>query len=211
MLIYTAGKYSGDVEKNIAAAREIAAQLWNAGHAVICPHLNTAGFEDDCAATYEQYIEGDLNIIARVDALVMIPGWEQSKGACIEHEYATSLKMPIYYFPDTPHLHVTETGSPEQCKAFRETVGQMYRVHMDKNADYSPANILATGEIGLVTRLWDKTARLMNLVGIYFDHLVHTGVRPPRRPKNEAIEDSFMDLAVYAIIGLLYRRGKWGK
>lgn len=211
MLVYTAGRYSGDVDNNIAIAREVAKKLWEAGHAVICPHLNTAHFEQDCTATYEQYIEGDLNMVARVDALVMIPGWEQSPGACNEREYALSLNMPVYEFPEVPHLHPTETSAPQQCKAFREILGQMYRVHMNKNADYSPANILATGEIGLVTRLWDKTARLMNLVGIYFDHLVHTGVRPPRKPKNEAIEDSFIDLAVYAIIGLIYRRGAWGK
>lgn len=211
MLIYVAGKYSGEVDTNIAEARKVALALWDAGHAVICPHLNTAHFEQDCRATYEQYLEGDLNMVARVDALVMVPGWEESKGARGEHDYAQELYIPIYYYPDVPPIHPTEVSSPAQCKAFREIAGRMYRVHLDKNADYSPANIAATGEIGLVTRLWDKTARLMNLVGIHFDHILHTGVRPPRKPKNEAITDTLEDLAVYAVIGMIYRRGQWGR
>ena len=71
MLIYTAGKYSGEVEKNIAAAAKVAGELWAMGHSVICPHTNTANFDQTCTATYEQYLEGDFNMIARVDALVM--------------------------------------------------------------------------------------------------------------------------------------------
>lgn len=211
MLIYVAGPYSGEIDANIAKARAIAVDLWEMGHGVICPHTNTQHFEVDCRATYEQYLMGDLDIISRVDALVMVPGWEHSKGATREKQYADTLKIPVYYAPDYPTLHPTELRAPVQAQAFRETVMQMYRVHMDKNADYSPANILATGELGLVTRLWDKTARLMNLTGIRFDHIVHEGVFPPRKPKHEAIDDTYMDLSVYAIIGLLLRSGRWGK
>jgi hypothetical protein len=224
MLLYVAGQYGnktavngiGDgivksVDENIAAARKIAIVLWEKGHAVICPHLNSAHMEVDCKATWQDYINGDLNMISRCDGLVMVPGWEDSKGAIAEHEYALSLGIPIWYFPDVPDLAKTEITSPEQCKAFRETTGQMYRTHLSKNADYSPANILATGEVGLVTRLWDKTARLMNLTGIKFQSLVHEGVFPPSTPKHEAINDTYQDLAVYAVIGLLLRKGKWGK
>lgn len=211
MLLYVSGPYSGDTEKNILQARDIAAQLWEMGHAVICPHTNTALFERIGTATYDQYIAGDLQMIARCDGLVMTPDWKASKGANIEFDYATSLGIPVWVWPESPEVHITEKRCPAQVKAFAEILGKMYRVHLDKNADYSPANIIAMGEVGLVTRLWDKTARLMNLVGIRFKSLIHEGVVPPRQPKNEAIEDTFMDLAVYAIIGLLLRRGVWGK
>jgi hypothetical protein len=211
MLVYVSGRYSGNVDENIAAAAEVAVQLWERGHAVLCPHLNTAHFEKFCKATYEQYIAGDLDMISRCDAIVMLVGWEDSRGAVIERDYATDLGMPIYYYPDMPALHPTEIRCPEQVKGFREIVGRLYRVHLDKNADYSPANILATGEIGLATRLWDKTARLLNLLGVRFEIAKPGTLDVARVPKNEAIEDTYADAAVYAIIGLLLRRGVWGR
>ncbi len=210
MLIYVSGKYSGDVQANIADAVAVSVKLWEMGHAVICPHANTAHFEEFCKATYDQYIAGDLNMIARCDALVMVEGWEDSKGAVIEKNYADSLHIPVYFAPDLPPLHPTEITCPQQVSAFRELVGQMYRTHLDKNADYSPANILLTGEIGLITRLWDKTARLLNLLGFRFTISAPGQLTSPRQPKHEAIEDTYMDMAVYATIGLLLRRGKWG-
>ena len=89
-----------------------------------------------------------------------------------------------------------------------EIIQKLYNVHLDKNLDYSPHNITATGEVGLTTRLWDKMARLMNLQG--FD--ISTGkFSGQKEAKNESIDDTLVDLANYAIIALIYRSGKWGK
>jgi nucleoside 2-deoxyribosyltransferase len=213
MLIYLAGPYSSDPEGNTERAAAIAAELWRAGHAVICPHTNSHLVSEFAPEiTHRQWLDGDLNMIARVDAMVMMESWRDSKGAVEEHTYASSLGMPIYYAPDLPALHITEVRCPEQAQAFREFMGRMYRTHLSKNADYSPANILATGEIGLATRLWDKIARLMNLLGFRFD-INPDSVRfeTPRAPKNESIDDTLIDAAVYAVIGALLRKGKWGR
>ena len=223
MLIYVAGPYGSNTaengtgegfvkgtDENIEQARKIAIELWEKGHAVICPHLNTAHFENDCKATWEDYLKGDFDMITRCDALVLTPDWMRSKGATMEMNHARSLRIPIYIYPDIPNPHPTELRAPAQSKHFIETVMSMYRVHLQKNADYSPANILATGQVGLVTRLWDKMARLMNLTG--FRIVVEEGTfEAPREPKNESIEDSFMDMAVYAVIGLLLKKGVWGR
>ncbi len=107
-------------------------------------------------------------------------------------------------------LHITEERCPEQAAGFRDIIEQMYQVHLDKNADYSAANILGTGEIGIIVRMWDKMARLLNLLGFDIE-VKFTGYRAPQEAKNESIDDTFMDMAVYSIIGLLYREGKWGK
>lgn len=106
--------------------------------------------------------------------------------------------------------HPTEVKRPIQTQAFQEILNRMYRVHLDKNADYSPANILGTGWIGLVTRLWDKMARMMNLAGFRIE-IASSEYEAPQAPRNESIDDTLMDMAVYAIIGLLLRQGKWGK
>jgi hypothetical protein len=211
MLVYVSGKYSGDVDTNIENAAKIAGELWDMGHAVICPHMNTAHFEHRCSATWKTYIDGDLNMISRCDAIVMVPGWEDSKGAVVEKEYAERLHIPVWFYPELPDKHPTEIRSPEQSQAFREITGRMYRVHLDKNADYSPANIAGPGELGLVTRIWDKTTRLMNLLGFHICVTRSEHIDPPKQPKNESLEDTYMDLAVYGIIGLLFRQGKWGK
>lgn len=106
--------------------------------------------------------------------------------------------------------HPTELKRPHQTRAFRETVEEMYRVHLDKNADYSPANILGTGEIGLMTRTWDKIARLMNLMGFKIEISSMTYTQP-QSPKNESIDDSLLDGANYLVIWSLLRKKVWGR
>ena len=110
--------------------------------------------------------------------------------------------------PKDGKLHPTEQKYPEQCKMFKEITDNMYKLHLDKNFDYSPSNMLATGMDGAVVRLWDKIARIMNLCG--FDIL--TGTRTEvKEPKNESLLDSFFDAANYSIIALILKAGKWGK
>jgi len=71
---------------------------------------------------------------------------------------------------------------------------------LSKHRDYGPRNISDApgGAInGLRVRMHDKLARINNL----FD----SGVDP----EHESLEDSFKDMANYAIIGMLVLRGKW--
>jgi hypothetical protein len=71
---------------------------------------------------------------------------------------------------------------------------------LSKHDDYGPTNISRSpgGPInGLRVRMWDKFARINNLVD------------NSKNPKHESLEDSFKDMANYAIIGLLVLRGKW--
>ena len=99
-VIYTAGPYSGpghnDVLNNILTARFISRMLWLRGFAVICPHLNTAWMDGPDLA-WEQFMAGDLEMLSRCDAIYMLPGWEDSKGAQIEHSRAIELGVPAYY------------------------------------------------------------------------------------------------------------------
>src|SRR5512135_3583318 len=102
MIVYISGKYSGDIDKNIAEARRVAIELWEKGFAVICPHLNTAHFEIDCKAKYEDYIKGDIEILSRCDALVVLKDWEDSRGSLKEITAAMRNRMPVYFYPDLP-------------------------------------------------------------------------------------------------------------
>jgi hypothetical protein len=102
MLVYIAGKYRGDVAANIQAAREVAVELWEKGYVPICPHLNTAHFEAYCKVEDEVYLAGDLEIINVCDAVLFLPGWEESAGARGEHDYAFLKAKPVYYYPALP-------------------------------------------------------------------------------------------------------------
>lgn len=210
MIVYISGKYSGDVPENIAVARKVAIEVWEKGMVALCPHLNTAHFEADCSASYDDYLIGDIQLLARCDAILMLPNWQESNGACKEYEYARNNAIPVYYYPVLPEMSETEIKRPRQVDAFINVVMKMYRVHLAKNADYSPANILGTGEIGLVTRIWDKVARLMNLIGFRME-VSGSVFELSKNPKNESIDDSIMDLAVYAVIWMLNRLQVWGK
>jgi hypothetical protein len=106
MLIYISGPYSEghgrSIDDNIAAARKVAVELWEDGHTVICPHLNTAHFEIDCKLAWKDYLDGDLEIIDACQAVVFLPNWEQSTGACMEYGYARRNHNDIYIWPDKP-------------------------------------------------------------------------------------------------------------
>lgn len=214
MIIYTAGPYSPyqtqSVHDNIRVARRISIELWQAGHIAICPHLNTADFQIEMPdVSHDFWLERDFKIIDRCDAILMMPDWELSKGSNMERNHAIRHGIPIFYYPDIPPLHPTEVKSPVQATSFMRLIMKLYRIHLDKNADYSPANILGTGDIGIVTRLWDKMARMLNLSGFKISVTLDS-FEEPQDAVNESLMDTFYDMAVYAIIGILHKRGEWG-
>lgn len=101
MIIYISGKYTDDtqekIDANIALARKHAIRLWEAGYTVICPHLNTANFEKDCSIKWEDYIRGDLQIVSRCDAVVMLCNMNNSQGALMERTVAIEKGIPVFH------------------------------------------------------------------------------------------------------------------
>ena len=63
-------------------------------------------------------------------------------------------------------LHPTEAKFPSQAKRFKEITQNMYSVHLTKNQDYSPSNVLVPGMGGVLVRMWDKLSRIYNLMGV---------------------------------------------
>jgi hypothetical protein len=214
MIVYVAGPYRADTDEgvvdNIDNAREVGIELWEKGYTAIVPHLNTARFELDCSCESETYLLGDLEILARCDAILVLPNYEKSMGTLDEISFASRRGIPITYYPDLPLISMTEEYRPQQCEGFIDIVMGMYRVHLAKNQDYSPANILGCGSIGIVTRIWDKVSRLMNLCGFRLE-IESSRYEAPLSPKNESIDDNIQDLGVYSIIWQLFRKGVWGK
>ena len=104
-ITYVSGPYSNggtqpqDREKNLKIANKHAVKLWNMGYAVICPHSNTAWYDDNekIKIGFKEFIEGDLAFLNYVDCIFMLPNWDLSKGAKIEHAHAADIDLPIFY------------------------------------------------------------------------------------------------------------------
>jgi len=97
-LVYIAGPFRAEtlfeIEKNVMRAREYAAAVWKAGAVGVCPHSNT-GFSFQGLVPDDAWLKGDLEILRRCDAIVMMPGWRESSGSRAEHELSKKLGIEI--------------------------------------------------------------------------------------------------------------------
>ena len=140
--------------------------------------------------------------------------------------------------------HSTELKFPIQTSAFKRLIEKMYQIHLEKNQDYSPANITITGEIGVLIRIWDKFCRLCNLYGVSFptsspqiQNLIEEIEKndisekailyrleqikkqsefdfshcDKKQPANEPLDDTWLDMCVYSVIGYIKGQNKWGR
>ena len=70
-----------------------------------------------------------------------------------------------------------------------------------KQQDYGSTNIAACGEMGIAVRLQDKVSRMQNL--LLKELKGESGVN------HESLEDTYLDIANYGLIGVLLRRRLW--
>ena len=110
-ILYISGPYSPGngrtVADNIAVARAHAVAAARKGWFPFTPHLNTAGFEIDCPeVSHQEWLDGDLAILRALSqagvAVLLLPGWEQSKGARLERDWAIHLNLEVFDPPATP-------------------------------------------------------------------------------------------------------------
>lgn len=81
-------------------------------------------------------------------------------------------------------------------EAFEQVCREMLQMFIKKHKDYGKGNILDTGELGILFRISDKLNRLKHLIA------------NKKTPQNETIEETWVDVGVYAVIAVMYLR-KW--
>ncbi|MFA5070102.1 MAG: DUF4406 domain-containing protein [Patescibacteria group bacterium] len=91
------------VRNNVKEAEKYQIALVNAGIGCFCAHTHTADHHAKGSLAPETfYYEMDFEFLKRLaDALLAMPGWEKSKGATKEVEWAKENKLPIFY-PKSP-------------------------------------------------------------------------------------------------------------
>ena len=109
-------------------------------------------------------------------------------------------------------ITIFEEEYPELAEEFQNIQEEMYEMFARKHMDYGLNNIALGGDLlnsdddkkfsltGLAIRLTDKISRLRNLL-----------VNGKNYVKGEGMEDTFIDVANYGVIGLLVGRDKWKK
>ena len=202
MRAYIAGPISGIPEGNRPAFHEAATALRKSGVEVVSPvEMDEAdGFSAEEASEpagsrkWQELLGRDLRIVLDVDAVVVLPGWEASRGAALEVHVARELGKRILAYPS---LEALPERHPSSAR-FHAILRELGALHDQKQADYGRgddpfANVRASEEWGLapwlgaMVRATDKVRRLQTFA---------------RRGTlaNEGVVDAFRDLAVYAVI-----------
>ncbi|NLX57715.1 MAG: DUF4406 domain-containing protein [Phycisphaerae bacterium] len=89
--IYVSGPMTGLPDHNFPAFHAAAARLREARYEVIDPAENFGGRTD---LPRETYLRADVILVAQCDAIAMLPGWQESRGAKLEYLLARELNMP---------------------------------------------------------------------------------------------------------------------
>jgi hypothetical protein len=82
-------------------------------------------------------------------------------------------------------------------QAFKQVEDELMQLFLKKHKDYGKGNILSVKELGIALRISEKIERIK--------HLLAQG----NEPANESVEETWKDIAVYAILAVLLRRGQF--
>lgn len=110
MKIYIAGPMSGMEDWNFPAFFEAERQLKELGHEPINPAhndgetveeaLKSAGSPERPNNSWAYYMRRDLPSVMGAEAICVLPGWQNSKGASLEVQVAKAIGLPLYILRD---------------------------------------------------------------------------------------------------------------
>ena len=98
-VVYIAGPYRSrlgarGVEQNIRRAEDLAYRVWTEGLVALCPHTNAKHF--DGILPDEVFLKGDLELLKRCDAVLLVNGWRESAGTRAEITFAINQGIPVF-------------------------------------------------------------------------------------------------------------------
>lgn len=83
--------------------------------------------------------------------------------------------------------------------AYEQVLADLLKMFLKKHKDYGKGNILSVKELGIAMRVAEKAERLKNLL------MKDDG----KGPANESIEETWIDIGVYAVLAVLFRKGQF--
>ena len=97
MRIYLAGQTTGHPELNFPLFHAEAKRLRDSGHEVI----NPAEINVDPTKGWQDCMRADIAELVKCEAIAMLPGWQQSRGATLEHHIAMQLGLRVIQLAPT--------------------------------------------------------------------------------------------------------------
>jgi hypothetical protein len=99
-VLYIAGPFTADtpwlIENHVRRAEELSLKVCALGGVVaLCPHTMYRFFHR--METSQYWYEATLELLRRCDGIVLIHGWELSKGSVEEHKEATKLGLRVFH------------------------------------------------------------------------------------------------------------------
>lgn len=102
--LYVSGPVTGARDGNRPAFERAARDLRGVGYRARIPHDDVAPGTPWVAAMRTTL----MAILAQADGLALLPGWEKSRGACLEERVARSLGMPVMTVAEWLHCDESE-------------------------------------------------------------------------------------------------------
>lgn len=94
-VVYIAGPMSGLPDYNYPAFNTAAEWLRVEGHEPLNPADTEVLNDTGEIRSWDWYMRHALGMVIRADGIALLPGWETSKGATLEHLVALQLGMDI--------------------------------------------------------------------------------------------------------------------
>ena len=95
-VIYIAGPYRGEIDKNVALAERRAAHLARLGVTFVCPHSNGRP-HDDLNLSEDYWIRMTMELMRRCDAVLVVGDWQGSSGTRGEIKEAYKMAKPVFF------------------------------------------------------------------------------------------------------------------
>ena len=85
------------VQQNVMRAMALGLEVWKRGAVALVPHGNTWCYTGAAGLPDEVWLDGDLELVRRSDAVLLAEDWARSRGAYQEQALAHTLNLPVFY------------------------------------------------------------------------------------------------------------------
>lgn len=196
--IYLAGPMRGYDENNAPAFREATQWLRLHGIDVVSPVELDEAEGVDLSADYTeeevgQFLRRDLLSFLRgeVDAIVVLPGWEQSQGAALEVHVARETGLPIYSYPDGEQVKAPTKYRPPTDETIAETALRL--VGGDRQEQYGHPIEDFARTAGVINALYGTEFEARDIPTLMIAVKLSRIIQSPEK------RDSLVDLVGYAL------------